>query len=154
MKNRIAKSVACLLLMLLGVNICAVADAGIGVVIMPASLLVIEEEAFYGNVSIEKVIVSEGVTEICSKAFANCSNLEVVELPEGLIRIESAAFAGCTELKEINIPASVEFIENDAFDSCPNVVVTVVSGSYAEQWCDENDILTSNGLGENEFPIA
>ena len=40
---------------------------------LPSSLKVIEDEAFYSDTSIEKVIVPEGATEIGERAFANSS---------------------------------------------------------------------------------
>jgi len=149
------KVMVCLLaLMLLGANVAAVADSGIKVMIMPASLQIIEEEAFYGNTSIEKIVIQEGVTEICSKAFVNCSSLVSVKLPESLARIENAAFEGCTGLEEINLPPNIEFIAEGVFDSCPNVVVTVVESSYAAEWCKKEGInveFAEDDWGMGEF---
>lgn len=83
---------------------------------LPASLKVIGEEAFAGA-SIVKAI-----------------------LPENASRIEARAFADCTLLEEANLPASLEYIAPDAFEGCEKVVVWVDEGSYAFDWCIENNI--------------
>ena len=62
--------------------------------ILPASLKVIDEEAFAG------------------------AAMTVVLCPEGLEEICADAFKGCSQLKEIYIPDSVEFIDGGAFDGC------------------------------------
>jgi len=145
--------VGLLALVLLLSNVVVFAAPGTEVIIMPASLQTIEEEAFYNNTSIRKIVIQEGTIEICSKAFANCSSLESVILPESLVRIEAAVFENCNALEKINLPEGIEFIGERAFDSCPNVVITVVEFSYADNWCKEAGIRTmyfcddENGLG-------
>lgn len=46
-----------------------------GEVVIPDDVSVIAENVFYGNKTITKLILSEGVTEISKNAFAFCSEL-------------------------------------------------------------------------------
>lgn len=95
------------------------ADGGIaalaeGVLRMPAALKIIDEEAFYGSTSIDKVTLPEGITEIRSKAFANST------------------------LSEINLPDSLTFIADDAFDGPDKVTITANPGTEAYDWALRN----------------
>jgi len=47
------------------------------VLTMPAALQIIDEEAFYGSTSIDKVVLSDKVTEIRSRAFADSTLSEI-----------------------------------------------------------------------------
>ena len=67
-----------------------------GTLTIPAGTTVIEEEAFYGDPSLDQVI-----------------------LPEGLQRIESHAFAG-SSVTLLNLPSTLEYIAEDAFEDCEN----------------------------------
>lgn len=87
---------------------------------LPKSLKVIEEEAFYGDKSIGKVVLPDDVKEIHAKAFANSS------------------------LSEINLPDSLTYIDNSAFDGPDKVSITASEGTYAYQWAETNGY-TLNG---------
>jgi len=78
-------------------------------VTLPASLTVIEKEAFLGTA------------------------MKYVKLAEGALRIEERAFAD-SALAVINLPESVEFIADDAFEGCDDLVIDAVEGSYAYRW--------------------
>lgn len=100
-----------LIMLLSSCNVLALAEA---VLTMPAALKIIDEEAFYGSTSIDKVVLPEGVTEIHSKAFANST------------------------LSEINLPNSLTFIADDAFDGPDKVTVTANPGTVAYDWAVRN----------------
>lgn len=110
------------------------ADGGIaalaqGVLAMPASLKIIDEEAFYGSTSIDKVTLPNGVTEIRSKAFANST------------------------ISEIYLPDSLTYIADDAFENCNKVTARVVPDTFAEQYAlsHENiDIIAELSPEESE----
>lgn len=80
--------------------------------ILPASLSVIEQEAFCGDQKISNVT-----------------------LPGNLRRIESRAFAG-TSVEWIYLPSSLTYIAPDAFDK--GVVFGADDGTYASTWIREN----------------
>lgn len=81
---------------------------------LPASLLVVEEEAF-ANVGAAAVI-----------------------LPEGCQRIESRAFAD-SSVTSIKIPASVTSIADDAFAGCA-VTISAPEDSFAMNWAKEHGV--------------
>ena len=101
-----------LMLMLLSADICAIAEAA-ATLALPSALQIIDEKAFYGNTSIEKVIVPAGTTEIRSKAFAGSSMTELV------------------------LPDSLTFIAEDAFEGCGEFALTVPENCYAYDRCVE-----------------
>ena len=110
MKARSRKLIAwVLVLVLISADICAIAE-GFASLILPEAVKIIEEEAFYGDMSIEKVVVPEGATEIGSKAFADSS------------------------LREIDLPDTLTTIANDSFEGCADLTVTAPKDSYAYVW--------------------
>ena len=82
---------------------------------LPAELNVIEEEAFT-SLYVGSVVLGENVQ-----------------------RIEKRAFADCSLTENINLPASIEFIAEDAFSGCEKLTAAVTDGSYAHQWCEDNN---------------
>lgn len=68
---------------------------------LPAGLLAVGEEAFAGDMAIQRVIVPEGTEEIGPGAFAGCANLEEVILPASLKRVDQTAFDGCGRLRAV-----------------------------------------------------
>lgn len=105
-------------------GVVALADA---VLTMPAALQIIEEEAFYGSTSIDKVVLSNNVKEIRARAFANST------------------------LSEINLPDSLTFIAEDAFDGPNKVKITANAGTYAYSWAVNNGYIS---LQPTEAPHA
>lgn len=97
-----------LLTVLLCLCLCAHADEAC--LTIPAGTTVIETEAFYGDSSIQTVVLPEGVLTIGPRAFAD---------------------SGVTK---VNLPESLTEIADDAFDGCEGLIVTAPEGSYAAQW--------------------
>ncbi len=129
MKTKLRKMlVGILVLVLVSADICALADT-LAAIQLPQALKIIEEEAFYGDTSIEKIVVPDGATEIRSKAFAESS------------------------LKEINLPGSITHIENDAFDGCGKIVMTAEMDSYAYEWAIEHGYIERSVI-ESAHPYA
>jgi len=60
--------------------------------------------------SIQKIIVQDGITEICDWAFSDCKNVTEASLGEGLLTIGAGAFSKCTALKTISLPDSLTTI--------------------------------------------
>lgn len=78
----------------------------------------IPANAFYGQTSLDKVTIPNGVTVIGKFAFARSSITEVV-IPEGTTDIEYAAFYHCNNLSKVTIPDSVTYIAENAFSYTP-----------------------------------
>ena len=57
-----------------------------------------------------------------------------------MTEIGPSAFAGCGSLTRVVLPESVTSIGKGAFERCGSLTVTVPRGSYAEQYCRENEV--------------
>ena len=128
--------------------------------------------------TIEKVIISEGVTSIGYGAFSNCSSITDLTLPESLVKIDNSAFYRCSgltnlvlpkSLKEIEyeafsycynikgeifIPASVTLIGNKAFESCMNIMSFSVSNDNKNYKSIDGAIISQNGKYLVAFPAG
>jgi len=83
---------------------------------LPASLQVIEDEAFEGT------------------------SLFSVELPDSVVTIGERAFSNITTLRDVSIPDSVTYIARSAFTGSDKVTITASPGSYARTWAKENGV--------------
>lgn len=86
------------------------------VFILPKSISIVEEEAFYGAAAIEEVSLPSGTLEIGARAFAYSS------------------------ISRINLPSSLTTIAADAFEGCDGLIAVVDESSYAHNWCLENGV--------------
>lgn len=96
---------------------------------MPAALQIIDEEAFYGDTSINKVILPNGVTEIHARAFSNSA------------------------LSEINLPDSLTFIDDSAFDGSGLETVIANEGTYAYQWAVRNGYILAPSVAAKKITV-
>lgn len=129
---------------------------------MPYYLTNIGSYAFYGCSSLDNVEIPLFVTSIGDRAFANCTNLKnitingnitsisnymfdkctsltSVTLPETVNTIGNYAFRNCSNLKTINLPSNITSIASNAFVGCNNLTVVAPEGSYAHQYCVDNN---------------
>ena len=81
------------------------AEAEENILTLPSQLLTIDEEAFYGDNCIEKVILPEGLESIGKNAFAN-SSATTVTFPKSLTDIDDTAFAG-TSIVGTGLPGMI-----------------------------------------------
>lgn len=106
---------------------------------VPQGVTCIGDYAFYGCSALESVTLPDSVTSIGECAFYDCDALTRVTLPDGVVSIGDEAFCSCSALTRIVVPASVASIGEDALSSrYPRPMITVVRGSFAEQWCQES----------------
>ena len=90
--------------------------------------------------SINWLIIDEGITSICGDAFYNyytnnnnCTDkLSKVILPQTLESIGSGAFYNCTSLKTIEIPSGVTKIDEHAFFNCTSLENIKISDNINE----------------------
>ena len=105
------------------------------------SLDEIPHSAFTNCFSLTQVELADGIRGIAKKAFAGCSSLEHMALPENLEQIGEYAFMDCRRLQVIYIPESVHEISSTSFYGCRDtMIITGVSGSYAETYAKENGV--------------
>ena len=118
------------------VFICSIASAA--TLTLPAAVKEIEEEAFYGDSSLDEVVLPEGIEKIGARAFAGSS------------------------IRRIFLPASLSEISEDAFDSCADVIGYGPSGSFAYHYFttksnlsfDALDLFIFNDIDENTCEIV
>ena len=79
--------------------------ANIETVILPNSLLTIEQSAFYSCEKMKRVTIPNIVTKIGKLAFIYCEGLEEVVIGSGVKSIEAYAFYTCSALKSITCKA-------------------------------------------------
>ena len=63
-----------------------------------------------------------------------------ITLPDGIAEIGEMAVDSCLALTTVVVPKSVSVIGKAAFANCKGLTVTVERGSYAEEYCRENDV--------------
>lgn len=83
-------------------------------VTLPAGLKKIEQEAFYGDTSLDQLTIPDSVAVIEYKAFARSG------------------------LREVTLPASLYSIADNAFEGCSDLTVNAPEGSYAYTWAVKN----------------
>lgn len=109
-------------------------------VIIPDTVVNIGERAFYICPKLTEINLPKGLLMIERSAFNYCRSLTHVTLPSGLISIGIRAFYDCVALESVVIPSSVGDIGKEAFAHCPKLVAKVEAGSYAHQYCKNNNV--------------
>lgn len=72
-------------------------------VILPESVVRIDEYAFLSCEKLKNVVLAEGLTWIGAEAFSSCSNLESIVIPSSLNCFSRGVFIGCRNLTEVYI---------------------------------------------------
>ena len=75
---------------------------------LPAGLVSISANAFYGCSSMTSIELPAGLTSIGESAFYECSSLASIALPAGLTSIAANAFYGCSSLTTIELTTSCD----------------------------------------------
>jgi hypothetical protein len=134
-------------------------------IIIPDSIETIYPSAFSECTSLMSINVSEGNLVYASQdgVLFNKDKTELIycpygkqgeySIPNGVITIAYGAFSGCVYLTSLTIPDSVINIGSSVFDavldqkgeevigsSSANITVICSSGSYAQEYCEENGI--------------
>lgn len=106
----------------------------------------IKAYAFNNNQVIEKVTLSETITEIETNAFAN-SSIKEINISESVKKIGAAAFYFCDNLRSITIPKSVKTIEEYALY---NTILVYTDAQDISSWnkdaFDDNLVYIHKGL--------
>ena len=99
-----------------------------------------EKRLVYCPLQKQHVEIPKGIQIIGDWAFVNCTNLSSITLPESLLTIGDGVFFNCTSLNSINFPESVTSIGDWAFYDSSDLTITVSRDSYAEKYCEENEM--------------
>ena len=98
------------------------------------------DKAFFNAASLEEVILPASLETVGAYAFANCDSLVNVVIPEGTVRVCERAFEGCEKLEWVTLPNSVTKIDAGMFYGSDKAAILCYAGSYAEDYCSENDV--------------
>lgn len=94
---------------------------------LPCSIKRIGEYAFYSAKTVERIVCSEMLKEICSGAFLGLNNLKSIDLQNVEI-IGENAFRG-RKLEKITIPCTVRQIGKEAFYWCGKELVDNITNN-------------------------
>ena len=107
---------------------------------IPETVTLINSSAFEKCSNLVSVTIPDTVSEISQYAFKDCSNLETVYLPSKLESIGQYAFDNCSNLSVLHISETVTSIGRSVFYNCDKLTVLGYAGSFAELYCNENNI--------------
>ena len=88
-----------------------------GEIVLPDSLLFLDESAFNNNKYLTSIKFGKGLKVIKPFTFSGTPLIGKVIIPENIERIEYNAFAKCTRLKEIHIPYHTKLASDGIFDA-------------------------------------
>lgn len=101
--------------------------------VLPAYFTEIPDYCFQNNPYLKKIVIPEGVEQICCCAFRGCINLAEIKLPSTIKYIENGAFENCSSLEAIELPEGLEQISEKAFFGCENLKTIIASRTIADQ---------------------
>ena len=93
-----------------------------------------------GNRTITKVVIPKSVTILGEIAFYECSSLNSINIPNSITSIGPCAFSYCSSLTSINISNNVTSIGYEAFSGCTNLTIYCEQGSTADDYARNNNI--------------
>ncbi len=99
------------------------------------------------NALAAKLTIPSGVKEIEEEAFYGDNSIDEVVLPEGIERIGARAFAE-SSLTRINLPDSLVSIGENALGTNTSITVTATEGSDAYNWAVQNGYIEDETIGE------
>ena len=95
--------------------------AGCKDTVIPSTVTVIGEAAFFVCETLSGITIPNGVTKIGASAFYKCTGLTSMTLPNGVTEIGQYAFDGASALESINFPDSLTKIGYSAFYDCKSL---------------------------------
>ena len=77
-------------------------------------------------------MIPDSVTIIGEKAFYQCSALKSVNIPDGVTKLDDYAFAECQTLPSISLPGSISVMGNYVFQNCKNLASITFEEEFYE----------------------
>ena len=101
----------------------------------------IEPFTFSNCKKISNMIIPDSVVSIGEYAFTACIAMSEIMIPNRIENIDQAAFYMCSNLNKLTLPRSIVSIGENAFAGCDRLVVTVSRDTYAQKYCEENNLM-------------
>ncbi len=98
-------------------------------VILPNSIQIIQDTAFWGCQNLISVVIPSSVTSIGTRAFYDCGSLTSITIPDSVTSIGDSVFMYCDSLTSITIPDSVTSISSSAFYNCSSLTSITIPES-------------------------
>lgn len=111
-----------------------------GALVIPTRVTYVGVAAFQNCDSLTSVQYSSDGGAVSAQCFMDCDNLEKVILTDYITSIGQYSFQNCPALTDIYMPKNIRNIDSTAFENSENVVIHCFSGSYAQQYAEENGI--------------
>lgn len=108
-------------------------------IIIPESISVIKESAFYYCKSLKSVIFNKNITVIERDAFNKSGLKGILSIPKSCQTIKQYAFFNCSGITRVKIPEATQSVWYGAFSACYGVQSFVVSNG--------NEHLFTDGIG-------
>lgn len=89
--------------------------------IIPDSVILIGDSAFYNCQNVQTINIGNNVRTIGGNAFYNCQNVQNINIGDNVRIIGNYAFYNCTNVHQLNIPDRVTNIGTYAFYGCSSV---------------------------------
>ena len=117
----------------------AFSNSQITSVIIPNSIVIIDNGVFNGCYFLNSVSLPNTITKIGKSSFSYCEKLTEIEIPNSVKSIGEYAFNGCSRLASISIPEGVTKIENYTFLDCsglktitlPSTITSIGNSAFA-----------------------
>lgn len=117
----------------------AFSNSQITSVIIPNSIVIIDNGVFNGCYFLNSVSLPNTITKIGKSSFSYCKKLTEIEIPNSVKSIGEYAFNGCSRLASISIPEGVTKIENYTFLDCsglktitlPSTITSIGNSAFA-----------------------
>ncbi len=126
------------------INTAAFNASGIEEIVMPSTLSVIGDGAFYYALALRSVTFNEGLENICREAFYGCSSIKEIIIPDSVTSISRYSvtsagstssnyytFAYCTSLERVVLGSNVTKIGKYTFYGCSSLKEIEWSGVTA-----------------------
>ncbi len=112
----------------------AFSGSAIESIVIPDTVTVIGDSAFFNCKSLTNVTVGAAVEEIGAHAFRNCTALEALEFVEGsaALTIGDEAFSGCSSLTAVELPDRVTDLGAAAFENCRHLKSVIIGEGISE----------------------
>lgn len=127
----------------------AFGQTSISKAILPEGLKEIDAGAFYGCQSLAELSLPNSLLSVGNDAFYGCASLAEIKLPEREVKYGTGVFSGCESVKSLVIPAQLTVVPARMFSGCKSLSQLTISEGVKVL---EDDCFKGNELSEIVFP--